>query len=133
MSGAYSIATGKRYGLQRVCRIWQVPRSTVYAHRHRSDGEGSIDAHSPKKRGPMGPCSDPVLVKHLRQVLAESPFHGEGYRKVWAKLRFAGLRTSKERVRSPDARATACRHLRAWGIRTAPKPTTVRLSPSSPT
>ena len=33
MSGAYSIATHKRYGLQRVCRIWQVPRSTVYAHR----------------------------------------------------------------------------------------------------
>ena len=99
MRGAYSIATGKRYGLQRVYHIWQVPRSTVYAHRHRSDGEGSIDAHSPKKRGPMGPCSDPVLVEHLRQVLAESPFHGEGYRKVWAKLRFAGIRTSKERVR----------------------------------
>jgi transposase InsO family protein len=39
------------------------------------------------------------LVDHIRQVLAESPFHGEGYRKVWAKLRFNGLRTSKERVR----------------------------------
>ena len=25
--------------------------------------------------------------------------HGEGYRKVWARLRFAGIRTSKERVR----------------------------------
>ena len=122
MSGAYSIATGKRYGLQRVCRIWHVPRSTVYAHRHRSDGEGSIDIHSPK-RGPMGPCSDPVLVEHIRQVLAESPFHGEGYRKVWAKLRFAGLRTSKERVR---------RLMRAWGIRTAPKPTTARLLPRRP-
>jgi transposase InsO family protein len=32
-------------------------------------------------------------------VLAETPFHGEGYRKVWAKLRVEGLRTSKERVR----------------------------------
>ena len=29
----------------------------------------------------------------------DSPFHGEGYRKVWARLRFAGIRTSKERVR----------------------------------
>ena len=28
-----------------------------------------------------------------------SPFHGEGYRKAWAKLRVAGIRTSKERVR----------------------------------
>ena len=35
----------------------------------------------------------------VRRILAASPFHGEGYRKVWAKLRFAGLRTSKERVR----------------------------------
>ena len=32
-------------------------------------------------------------------MLADSPFHGEGYRKVWARLRHAGLRTSKERVR----------------------------------
>ena len=36
---------------------------------------------------------------HIRQVLEDSPFHGEGYRKVWARLRFAGIRTSKERVR----------------------------------
>ena len=77
MSGAYSIATHKRYGLQRVCRIWQVPRSTVYAHRHRSDGEGAIDSRWPKKRGPMGPCSDPVLVEQIGQVLTDSPFHGK--------------------------------------------------------
>jgi transposase InsO family protein len=32
-------------------------------------------------------------------VLVESPFHGEGYRKVWAKLRYKGIRTSKERTR----------------------------------
>jgi transposase InsO family protein len=47
----------------------------------------------------MGPCSDQALVDHIRQVLAESPFHGEGYRKVWAKLRVKEIRTSKERVR----------------------------------
>jgi transposase InsO family protein len=35
----------------------------------------------------------------MRRSLAESPFHGEGYRKVWARLRFQGIRTSKERVR----------------------------------
>src|SRR5262249_23287371 len=28
-----------------------------------------------------------------------SPFHGEGYRKVWARLRYQGIRTSRERVR----------------------------------
>jgi hypothetical protein len=42
---------------------------------------------------------DAALVEAIRQTLAESPFHGEGYRKVWARLRHAGLRTSKERVR----------------------------------
>ena len=94
MSGACSIATRKRYGLQRVCRIWRVPRSTLYAQRRAVAAIGATG-----KRGPMGPCSDPVLVDHIRHVLAASPFHGEGYRKVWARLRLQGLRTSKERVR----------------------------------
>jgi transposase InsO family protein len=34
----------------------------------------------------------------MRAVLADSPFHGEGYRKVWARLRFQGIATSKRRV-----------------------------------
>jgi len=38
-------------------------------------------------------------VHRIRGVLRASPFHGEGYRKAWARLRFEGLRTSKERVR----------------------------------
>ena len=42
---------------------------------------------------------DAALVEMIRQVLTESPFHGEGTRKVWARLRHQGLRSSKERVR----------------------------------
>jgi transposase InsO family protein len=42
---------------------------------------------------------DAALVEAIRRTLASSPFHGEGHRKVWARLRHAGLRTSKERVR----------------------------------
>ena len=91
------MTTRRRYGLQRVCRIWQIPRSTLYAQRR---SEANAAQHPMLgKRGPVGPCSDAALVAHIRRVLAASPFHGEGYRKVWAKLRFAGLRTSKERVR----------------------------------
>ena len=41
---------------------------------------------------------DEALVEAIRALLAASPFHGEGHRKVWARLRFAGLRTSKRRV-----------------------------------
>ena len=42
---------------------------------------------------------DAALVEAIRQVLIDSPFHGEGYRKVWARLRHRGLRTARERVR----------------------------------
>jgi transposase InsO family protein len=41
---------------------------------------------------------DAALVEAIRALLAASPFHGEGYRKIWARLRFAGVRTSKRRV-----------------------------------
>src|SRR3712207_7599524 len=41
---------------------------------------------------------DAALVEAIRGVLAASPFHGEGHRKVWARLRWAGVRTSKRRV-----------------------------------
>jgi putative transposase len=37
-------------------------------------------------------------VVHIRTVLQASPFSGEGYRKVWARLRDAGVRTSPRRV-----------------------------------
>jgi putative transposase len=39
------------------------------------------------------------MIGHIRRILTESPFHGEGYSKIWARLRFQSIRTSKERVR----------------------------------
>ena len=74
------------------------PARRVYFQRH----QRTIPIEQrpePKKRGPLGPCSDEELVGHIRRILTESPFHGEGYRKVWARLRYQGIRTSKERVR----------------------------------
>jgi putative transposase len=41
---------------------------------------------------------DEALVAAIRQLLKDSPFHGEGYRKLWARLRFSGIRTSRRRV-----------------------------------
>jgi transposase InsO family protein len=41
---------------------------------------------------------DAALVEAIRAVLAASSFHGEGHRKVWARLRHARVRTSKRRV-----------------------------------
>ena len=41
--------------------------------------------------------SDEALTTAIR-AFAASPFHGEGHRKVWARLRYAGTRTSLRRV-----------------------------------
>jgi putative transposase len=64
---------------------------------------------TPRKRGPVGAATDEDLVGHIRRALAESPFHGEGYRKVRARLRPQGIRTAAERVR----RLIREHHLRA--------------------
>ena len=93
-----SPSTGKRYGMARICRLWDLPRSTVYFQRN----QRTIPIEQrpePRRRGPLGACPDEELVGHIRRILTESPFHGEGYRKVWARLRYQGIRTSKERVR----------------------------------
>ena len=43
-------------------------------------------------------CRTTALVEAIRKLLTDSPFHGEGHRKLWARLRFAGVRTSRRRV-----------------------------------
>src|SRR5687768_8194910 len=55
-------------------------------------------AGAPPRPGPGGALPDSDLVAAIRAVLAASPFHGEGDRKVWARLRLAGVRTSKRRT-----------------------------------
>jgi transposase InsO family protein len=92
MSRVISPVSGKPYGLAAVCRAWRLARSGVYRH---------LSAAVPppaQRRGPLGAMSDEALTTAIRGVLAASPFHGEGHRKVWARLRHAGTRTSLRRV-----------------------------------
>lgn len=92
MSQLVSPSMNRAYGIVAVCRAWKVSRATLYRARYPVD-------HAERKRpGPQGAMSDADLVTEIRAVLKASPFHGEGYRKVWARLRFAGMRTSKRRV-----------------------------------
>ena len=93
-----SPVTGRRYGLQRVCRIFGMARSTAYYLKAR-EAVPPEERPVPKKRGPIGAATDDDLVGHILRVLVESPFTGEGYRKVWARLRHQGIRTAAERVR----------------------------------
>jgi transposase InsO family protein len=92
MSRQVSPSTDQVYGLQRVTRLWGISRATLYRHRR------PTKVVERKRPGPCGARSDEDLVAAIRQLLQDSPFHGEGYRKLWARLRFAGIRTSRRRV-----------------------------------
>jgi putative transposase len=101
LSQAVSVSVRRPYGLARVCRVLELPRSTVYARRERA-----AQPRPPQRPGPrVGVVPDEDLVAAIRDVLAASPFHGEGYRKVWARLRVRGTRTDKDRVRRLMGRA----------------------------
>ena len=89
MSRTISPSSRKPYGLALVCRVWAAPRATVYRHRV------PPRAGSPRRPGPVGSMPDAALLQAIRAMLAASPFHGEGHRKVWARLRVADVRTSK--------------------------------------
>jgi putative transposase len=92
MSRATSPVSGKPYGLAAVCRVWRLARSGIYRHQF------PPPATPARRRGPLGAMSDDALTTAIRGGLAASPFHGEGHRKVWARLRHAGTRTSLRRV-----------------------------------
>src|SRR5512132_1441348 len=92
MSQAVSPSVDRVYGLARVARCWNVSRATVYRHRRA--------LVVPNRRpGPVGPCDAATLLEHIRKASAESRFTGEGYCKIWAHLRFSGVRSSPGRVR----------------------------------
>jgi putative transposase len=100
MSRTHSTSTHRPFGMSRVCRIWGVPRATVYRHLGLLGDTGAANAQRPpKRRGPSGACSDAELLTHIQAVIAASPFSGEGYRKIWARLRAQGVRTAARRVR----------------------------------
>ena len=92
MSRQVSPSRNRPYGVLQVTRVWGAARATLYRHR-RGDEPGAG-----RRPGPVGPMPDEALVEAIRKLLADSPFHGEGYRKIWARLRFAGIRTAKRRV-----------------------------------
>ena len=92
MSRKVSPSANRGYGVLRVARVWGTSRATLYRHR-----QGDVAGRG-RRPGPFGPMPDEALVEAIRALLADSPFHGEGYRKIWARLRFAGIRTSKRRV-----------------------------------
>ena len=92
MSCTVAPSSQKSYGAARVLASWNLARSSFYAARHRRQ-------HPPElqKRGPKV-LSDEELLIEIRQLLGAPVFCGEGYRKIWARLRHKGIRTCKDRV-----------------------------------
>lgn len=93
MSRAVSPATGKPYGVQRACAVLSFARSSFYA------GQAAPSTKAGGKRGPKPQWSDDQLLDFIIHDLARSEFHGEGHRKVWARLRIMdGVRVSRKRT-----------------------------------
>jgi putative transposase len=66
--------------LATVCRVTGAPRSTIYHRRFRGDALG-------RRPGPRSTVSDTELTAVIRSTITNSPFAGEGHRKVRARLR----------------------------------------------
>ena len=92
MSRTVSPSSHKPYGVAPVVAIWCLARSSFYVARYRQQ-----HPREPQKRGPRV-LTDQELVAKIRELLDAPVFSGEGYRKIWARLRHKGVRTSKDRV-----------------------------------
>src|SRR5262249_14842974 len=94
MRGAVSPGAGCRYPLTMICAAPRVPRSTVLV----TVASGPVVPVVRAKRRPKTAVSDAEVVEAIRAVLAATPFHGEGYRKVRARLAHRGVAIGGKRV-----------------------------------
>jgi len=98
MSRRTSLATGKKYGLRRVCNAWDLPRSSYYFKQNRLN-QNPDQSTTRVRPGPKTEVSDEDLLKLIRIDLEISWFTGEGHRKVYGRLnRRKGLRVGKKRI-----------------------------------
>lgn len=98
MSAMRSPAIDMVYGVERVCSAWEQPRSTYYAQVSRTNSH--VVSGPKQKRGPKTELSDDDLLGAIRQAIKESSFEGEGYRKIWAYLKYGAskLKVGHNRV-----------------------------------
>lgn len=93
MSRQTSPSAGRAYPLAMACAVLGACRSTVYA-------QGAEQGSAPRKRGPKTVVADEQLLSAIGEVLAENAFHGEGHKKVHARLRHGRwrMRVGRQRV-----------------------------------
>ena len=77
------------------CAAWGMARSSFYAM---TSGQHAEQPPA-KRRGPKPAISDEALLVAIEADLEASPWEGEGYRKVWARLRVCrDIRVARKRV-----------------------------------
>ena len=93
MSRTVSPSSNEPYGVARVIAVWtwRAPVITPL-------GSGTCIREKSRRNVVHKVRSDEELLVEIRKVLAEPVFTGEGYRKIWARLRHQGVRTCKDRV-----------------------------------
>jgi hypothetical protein len=91
MAEATSPTTGHRYGIARVCRVWERPRSSFYAARQ-PEADTTATAGRPTRRGPKPAISDTALLAAIRADLVRSPWTGEGHHGTPSRLAAMGAR-----------------------------------------
>lgn len=92
MSQTTSPVTNKPYGLKRICEALGISRSTFYRHKDRDQEKSS------GKRGPRPSIEEEELLDKIREDIKNSPFKGEGHRKVHARLKKQGVHVGRNRV-----------------------------------
>ena len=95
MRGAQSISTPS--GVWRAAGLSRVGTGAV--QRLRAAARNEVHARRGVAAGRSGPPRTRCWLATSAGCLKPRRFHGEGYRKAWAKLRVAGVRTATERVR----------------------------------
>ncbi len=93
MSRARSSSTRRCSGRPQMLKAWGLLRSTFYARRRRQ-----ASPRLPAKRGPKSRHANGRLAGEIRRTLQAPPVYGSRYRRAWARLRRAGVRTSLRRV-----------------------------------
>jgi len=94
MTQVASPATGERYPLAMICKVFRLARSSYYSWR-----EDAATLPEPMKRGPKTATSDAAVVEAIREELANPRFSGEGYKKIHARLRnLRGMIVGRNRV-----------------------------------
>jgi putative transposase len=89
-----STSSGTRPVLYRTCTLLGCPRSSLYKARQ----DRNEPSQQKRRPGPKPKYCDAELAEHIKMVLEQSPFDGEGHRKVWARLRLKKIPCTRPRV-----------------------------------